>query len=64
MQLFQALNEAGSTIILVTHEPDIATMAKRNIVFKDGRIIKDIKVEQPVDASNILANLKEELVED
>ncbi|GJM30879.1 MAG: macrolide ABC transporter ATP-binding protein [Cyclobacteriaceae bacterium] len=64
MQLFQALNEAGSTIILVTHEPDIATMAKRNIVFKDGRIIKDIQVDQPVNASNLLANLKEELVED
>ena len=64
MLLFQELNKAGSTIVLVTHEPDIAAMAKRNIVFKDGKIIKDIKLEEPVDVKKLIAGFKEELVED
>jgi putative ABC transport system ATP-binding protein len=42
MELFQNLNEKeGITIVLVTHEPDIATYAKRQIVFRDGMIISD-----------------------
>ena len=38
MQLFQELHEQGKTVILVTHEPDIAAYAKSHIVVKDGRI--------------------------
>jgi len=38
MQLFQELYEQGKTVILVTHEPDIAAYAKSHIVVKDGRI--------------------------
>lgn len=41
MEIFQALNDKGITIIMVTHEPDIAQFAKRTILFKDGRIIAD-----------------------
>ena len=42
MELFQSLNEReGITIVLVTHEPDIAEYAKRRIVFRDGLIISD-----------------------
>jgi len=41
MEVFQNLNEQGLTIVLVTHEPDIAQFAKRVIVFRDGRIRKD-----------------------
>ncbi len=41
MKLFGNLNDKGITIILVTHEPDIAAFAKRKIVMKDGRIIED-----------------------
>jgi putative ABC transport system ATP-binding protein len=41
MEIFQALNDRGLTIILVTHEPDIAGFAKRNIVFRDGKIRRD-----------------------
>ncbi len=42
MELFQSLNEnEGITIVLVTHEPDIAAYAKRQILFKDGLIISD-----------------------
>ena len=39
MALFQELYEQGKTVILVTHEPDIADYAKANIVLKDGRIL-------------------------
>jgi putative ABC transport system ATP-binding protein len=41
MGIFQELNEKGITIILVTHEPDIAQFAKRHIIFRDGRIQSD-----------------------
>ena len=41
MQLFTGLNKEGITVILVTHEADIAAWAKRRIVFRDGRIIED-----------------------
>jgi len=42
MGIFQRLNrEMGITIIMITHEPDIASFAKRNILFRDGRIIDD-----------------------
>ena len=39
MEIFQKLNDKGITIVMVTHEPDIALFAKTNIVFKDGKII-------------------------
>jgi putative ABC transport system ATP-binding protein len=41
MEVLQDLNERGLTIVLVTHEPDIAQFAKRMIVFRDGKIRKD-----------------------
>lgn len=41
MQIFQELNEQGLTIVLVTHEPDIAQFANRIVVFRDGKIRKD-----------------------
>lgn len=46
MQLIQEINDQGKTILIVTHEPDIAAMCKRNVVLKDGIIINDIQVEQ------------------
>ena len=42
MEIFRGLHAAGSTIILVTHEPDIAQAADRQILVKDGQITKDI----------------------
>ncbi|HMV26555.1 MAG TPA: ABC transporter ATP-binding protein [bacterium] len=46
MQIFMRLNDQGITIVLVTHENDIAQYCKRNVVFRDGRIIKDFMVER------------------
>ncbi len=39
--LFEALNAGGITVILVTHEPDIARRARRRLTFRDGRIVED-----------------------
>jgi len=41
MHLFQTLNEAGNTIVLVTHERDVADHASRRIMFRDGKVIED-----------------------
>ena len=41
MRLFQKLNEQGTTIILVTHEPEVAAYAKRQLVFRDGLLVSD-----------------------
>jgi putative ABC transport system ATP-binding protein len=45
MQIFQDLNNAGNTIVMVTHEDDIAHYSKRNILLKDGKIIKDEQIQ-------------------
>src|ERR1700741_1165730 len=58
MEIFQRLNrERGITLVLVTHEPDIAEYADRVIVFKDGKIKSDHQVEQPRNAAEELKNL-------
>jgi putative ABC transport system ATP-binding protein len=41
MELFDALNQGGNTVLLVTHEPDIAQHAKRQVLLRDGRVIED-----------------------
>jgi putative ABC transport system ATP-binding protein len=41
MKLFRQLNEEGITIVMVTHEPDIASNARRKLVFRDGSIVED-----------------------
>ena len=50
MGIFQSLNEKGITIIMVTHEADIASYARRNIVMKDGLVRNDILVENRFNA--------------
>ena len=45
MQLFMKLNAEGITVILVTHEPDIADYARRRVTFRDGKIIDDVRQE-------------------
>ncbi|MBW6483603.1 MAG: ABC transporter ATP-binding protein [Vicingaceae bacterium] len=46
MQLIQEINDEGKTILVVTHEPDIANMCKRIVQLKDGVIIEDKKITQ------------------
>ena len=60
MALFQELNEKGITIGFVTHEPDIATFTKRNIVFRDGKIIKDQRVVNKQRARSALLELQDD----
>ena len=58
MEIFQRLNrERGITLVLVTHEHDIAEYADRVIVFKDGRINKDYRVEERRDAAEELRSI-------
>lgn len=44
MGIFQRMNDKGKTVIIVTHEPEIAAYAKRNIHFRDGQIVSDDRV--------------------
>ena len=46
MAVFQALNRSGKTVVLITHEPDIARFARRVVVFKDGKVLTDEVVQQ------------------
>jgi putative ABC transport system ATP-binding protein len=57
MSLFQELNDKGKTIVFVTHEPDIAKLTKRNIVFRDGHVVKQTDVNERVLAKEMLENM-------
>jgi len=57
MGIFQQLNEHGITIILVTHEPDIAQFATRHILFRDGKIRSDKVNPNPKKAPQVLEEL-------
>jgi len=56
MTVFQDLNKEGVTIVLVTHEPDIAAHTKRVLKFRDGLLISDEPVKNPMDAREILSH--------
>ena len=59
MRIFQQLNEERNlTILLVTHEPDIAQYARRTIRFRDGRIVEDRPVTQRLVATQVLEELR------
>ncbi|HOY96345.1 MAG TPA: ABC transporter ATP-binding protein [Catalimonadaceae bacterium] len=57
MGIFQGLNDSGITVVMVTHEPDIAQFAKRNVVFKDGKIISDQLVTDRKNAGDELKQI-------
>ena len=57
MEIFQKLNRDGLTIVLVTHEPDIARFTQRQIVFRDGHIKRDEVISQPLMASEVLRTM-------
>jgi putative ABC transport system ATP-binding protein len=61
MEIFQRLNqENGLTILIVTHEADIARHAQRLIEIRDGRVRKDTPIENPSQATEILSRLPSE----
>jgi putative ABC transport system ATP-binding protein len=59
LALFQELNEQGITIIVVTHERDIAQYARRIVELRDGRVVRDVAVVQRRRAADDLAALGE-----
>ena len=60
LQIFQELNEGGITVVMVTHEPDVARHAKRVVRVRDGRLVSDEKVPNSVLATDILREMPEE----
>src|ERR1700690_1650284 len=65
MAIFQRLNrDDGITMIVVTHDPDVASYSKRNIRFKDGRVEGDERIAQPRDARRDLEQLPAEKPEE
>jgi putative ABC transport system ATP-binding protein len=64
MELFQKLNDNGRTIVFVTHEPDIAKFATRNVIFRDGKIQKELLVNERSIASEILKVMPVEEIEE
>jgi putative ABC transport system ATP-binding protein len=63
MELFQDLNERGRTIVYVTHEPDIAKFATRNVVFRDGHIVRENLVSERSSAREMLKTLPVDIEE-
>lgn len=57
MEIFRKLNDRNITVVLVTHESDIAQFASRNVVFRDGKISKMVTVEHPLDPQEELMKL-------
>jgi putative ABC transport system ATP-binding protein len=58
MDILQTLNnEQGLTIVLVTHEPDIAQYAKRTLLFRDGKLKRDSLVQDRLEARAVLKSL-------
>ena len=59
MGVFQKLNAEGITIIMVTHELDIAKFCKRNLIMRDGRLVSDIQVADRSIATEELQKIAE-----
>ena len=63
MGIFQQLNNNGITIVMVTHEADIASYARRNVVMRDGLVRSDFPVAQRFDAAAELAKLPDSSID-
>lgn len=62
MGVFQQLNREGVTVVLVTHEPDIAQHTHRIVRFKDGFLTSDTQVENPLDATEVIKQFDHEQI--
>ncbi len=60
MTIFQRLNDEGRTVVMVTHEPEIARHARRIVRFHDGRVVGDEAVAHRLDAAQLLAAMPPE----
>ncbi|MCZ8315583.1 ABC transporter ATP-binding protein [Phreatobacter sp.] len=60
MALFQELNRQGMTVLIVTHEPDVAGFAGRVVRFRDGKVLSDTR-QEPLDAGKALGALVDEV---
>jgi putative ABC transport system ATP-binding protein len=60
MHILQELNREGKTIVLVTHERDIGSHAHRILHFRDGQLVDNETVEQPLEALAVLKEMAEE----
>jgi putative ABC transport system ATP-binding protein len=60
MGIFQQLNKKGITIALITHEPEISQFTSRSVLFRDGRIFKEVKISNIRNALDELASLPPE----
>ncbi|HOV38943.1 MAG TPA: ABC transporter ATP-binding protein [Spirochaetales bacterium] len=60
MAIFQDLHEAGITIVMVTHEPDIAQFTRRKVQFRDGKVLQDQPIPNPPRADEVLQQWKKE----
>ncbi len=59
MGVFQKLNDQGITVVMVTHELDIARYTRRNVIMRDGQVVTDAAVEERLHAEIELARLRE-----
>jgi putative ABC transport system ATP-binding protein len=59
MGVFQKLNDQGITIVMVTHELDIARYTKRNLIMRDGKIVSDVPVGDRLNAQEELSRLRD-----
>jgi putative ABC transport system ATP-binding protein len=59
MGVFQKLNDQGITIVMVTHELDIARYCRRNLILRDGRLVSDVLVTDRFSAEVEMKKLKD-----
>jgi len=59
MGVFQQLNQQGITIVMVTHELDIARFCKRNLIMRDGRVVSDVQVADRLIAEDEMNRIRE-----
>jgi putative ABC transport system ATP-binding protein len=57
MAIFQELNRQGMTVVIVTHEAEIADFAKRKLIFRDGLLVADNRNGKVLEADHILGEL-------